>query len=274
MLQPVIWKSAGRQTFGTPPFGLLVSLPLAIDKAGGSLLAFEIQLSALNDLSALALSGKRSQDLKIAFRSLEEFTFSCGDETENGEALALRQPHKLNIIKNFFSSLLAANTLKRLDLNLGFMWSWPISPLSFSLDSVFEIGEWKNVLYLNLSLVPIRVSELQNLLDNLAEELDCVFFQGVTIVDGTWLEVLDVLREKPMDSVFMLQLAGAEADSMSSEEMDNVFISQDFATWTPSQAEDYILGRLDRNPLLPALVLESEAEDEDEEGEDLVVDEE
>ena len=117
------------------------------------------------------------------------------------------------------------------------------------------------MVYLNLSLVPIRVSELQNLLDNLAEELACVFFQGVTIVDGTWLEVLDVLREKPMDSVFMLQLAGAEADSMSSEEMDNVFISQDFATWTPSQAEDYILGRSDRNPLLPALVLEPEAED-------------
>ncbi|KAH8812186.1 hypothetical protein F5884DRAFT_898498 [Xylogone sp. PMI_703] len=208
MTSPPDWRAVERLQGVTElvPAKLLSELPIAINNAG--VILKEINITAFPLLTNYSVICPNHDDLlnpawpalREACRYIEKFEFGTGGLYN---ALARYNNHAAEeqiSINNYFHAMLSSQNLKTVRLNLGRYTldedggskrtGW------FHIGSVLATINWPQIRCVRLQEVSINQDELEKFCNGLGNGLRELSLSGVHLLTGSWVGVLDILREK------------------------------------------------------------------------------
>ncbi|CAH0045677.1 unnamed protein product [Clonostachys solani] len=237
MLQPMSYYTAMQYGFTPRLCDLITKLPVAVHHAGAWLGRIDIDLSHVDSPSDLTPSPELRQQLPLAMQRLRQFTIRCTNGL-NGET-------SQDVLNDMFGSCLDTGSLREISIEM----PQKREPHSdkLSVGRIITSRHWQNLSRIFLRGVAFHFSELQLFISRAPKSFYALNVDRVYLLSGTWADVLDTLREKPLIAHVQLEdPLGAECDDMSVEELKRIFFREVF---TLSQAEQYISRLTPQNPL-------------------------
>ncbi|KAK7211558.1 hypothetical protein V2G26_018736 [Clonostachys chloroleuca] len=248
MLQPIHYSTAMKYGFTPRLCDMITKLPVAVHYAGAWFERIDIKLSQVESPSDLMPSPELRQQLPLAMQRLRKFTIRCQDNI-NGE---LGQ----DALYDMFGSCLDTGSLREISIDM----SQTRELDKLGVGRIITSRHWQNLSYLFLRDVAFHFSDLQLFVSRAPKSFLYFSVESVYLLSGTWAEVLDTLREKPLiDRVQLEKPLGAECDDMSAQELKRIFDREDI--FLRSQAERYIARFTPYNPLRDQERLDHDAVD-------------
>ncbi|KUI68737.1 hypothetical protein VM1G_04077 [Cytospora mali] len=225
MLDSIAWFTAMEDFAEDPPTDLLFRLPTAISAEGVSLFHLDIAVEPPRDLS-VTFNQEHHRDLRAACKHLRVFEFR-GRGNPDEFWMAEADSEDSGEVQNLFSFLrafLSSENIERLDLNLGFLDEAQVIP-NVSAGSLLTFRPWPALKSVCLGSYPIHLRELQHFFRNIPLDIQPFFhFEGLHLINGTWEEALDVIRERPKHCASLIyDPRGGEIYDMSDEERKAIF---------------------------------------------------
>jgi hypothetical protein len=188
-------------------------------------------------------------DLRLDFSSgmqqLRRFSFEhefpCRDEDSDDDEGQVTDLHE------FLSACLDTSSLQSLGLDLRGGEHERHFPLCLRLiisrkQSLYKLDD------IFLGQCALDYADLIAFLRRLPKSMDYLSLSNVRLLNGSWRETLDALREKRPRFASLKAPAGAECEDMSGEEYSRLFEEEQFGYRT--NAEAYLLNRWISNPML------------------------
>ncbi|KAH7312977.1 hypothetical protein BKA65DRAFT_600519 [Rhexocercosporidium sp. MPI-PUGE-AT-0058] len=221
------------------------TLPVAIHKAGTSLTSLDIQSLLPGEHFSLVPWDKDLKELTAAMQRLKTFQF-VPLQTRDQTHRLIRQSGELNCLKSFISAILDSPSLETISLNLRELWDNNTFPAQ-GLFSLLHLRPWPKLSWVSLRSTPLRLEEMAEILHS--SDTPIRFWgRSLHLQDGSWADGLDLLKRKATNESTLDRPTGAECDTMSKDELDNIFqVSGD--NWPLNKAELYIRGYSVKNPL-------------------------
>ncbi|KAI5465067.1 hypothetical protein BGZ63DRAFT_462035 [Mariannaea sp. PMI_226] len=268
--RPMLWEDArwimpNESIWAGVPIHLLVDIPLAIGSVASIILDhLAIEVSAAPDYTGLGLDEEVFHQLSLAAESMDlfQFTFQPRCRSDSGpwavgdEGLpiyAARTADEMGCLNGYLDAILHAKCISHASINLGEFWfSAGVESILHAPSSLGAGRSWSSTSKLNslcLSSVCLTDAELTVLAKSLhpKSELELV---EVYLRIGTWMNVLDVLRQELRDS-FQVRIRyplGGGIDVIEEEQVRFAFDSGNSPT-KPSRAERFVMGEDIHNPL-------------------------
>jgi hypothetical protein len=206
MIMPVAWglfENWGYKGAEILPAKIFSDLPIGIHKAGGILQQLVIGCFPLfGDYSVLTphLEGAGWADLGTAFEHLTVFEIGKGSMNHLPIRHDYLDAEVQRRITNYLGAALSSTNLEVVEINLyvlgihegtknGRKGNSRIGP---SLSDV----RWPRIRRLRLLRVESNQEDLESFCHGLGDSLEDVYLSGVTLQNGSWATILDILREK------------------------------------------------------------------------------
>lgn len=214
------------------PQSALYELPLACSAAGANLTELVVDTSTIwsDSRTSLDMTQEQTSALEHISRSLK--TFKCHI---NG------CDDKSNLLK-YLSAVTGSQMIANLSLDLGFInrrqhaWKVVSPPNPSSLSSPCVLGPlrlsetWENLETLSLKRYSVHLNELEKLLSVLKPGVRIALDQ-ITLLSGTWAEVLDRMHLKVGPDSKITDAQGSEADVMSYRVCQLMLGDTGFTNW-------------------------------------------
>ncbi|TGO42232.1 hypothetical protein BHYA_0011g00660 [Botrytis hyacinthi] len=197
-------------SWSSPSAQIILGLPAAIHKAGRSLENICIEINCPSDYRTLA-SFEGFQELSAATQWLKQFTFYCKDdddfEDDGGDQWA---PTELDGLVKYFSAIVNTNALEKVDINLsrfaiglGYFDMETQSPSMPSLGTILTSRIWPNLRSMNLSRVPLHLSELETFIDNLGSSNIEMNIQYMYLISGSWSDGFEIFTRNSIRNLVL-----------------------------------------------------------------------
>ncbi|KAK4152179.1 hypothetical protein C8A00DRAFT_35148 [Chaetomidium leptoderma] len=215
----------------------------ALRCAGVWLDSIEIELAFLVDYQQLVPDPETREKLSSSMQQLRTFSFRCDggiDEQDSDNINELLKP------------CLDTPSLRKLSLDLrsdSAEDNWAVHRLCRAVISRPRL----NLTDIFLAGIALDLSDLVLFLKTLQPSLSRIDLHSVHLLNGTWAEALEALREKSYRFNRLDHLRGAEWDDLSDEELAKVFGPFEdggYRHYGISQAERYVRKMTTCNPLL------------------------
>jgi hypothetical protein len=278
--RPMVWEDAQwieptEEIWKGVPVELLVEIPIAIGETKGILVDYlHIKVTAAPDYARLPTDPATLNSLTTALKSMGLFQFCfnpCGASgcgpwwVSDGDGRVRRaegnrkSAAELQAFDNYIGAILDCDSIEHADINLGDFW------YGAGFDSIRNVptclgSSWfrnsasapasSGIKSLQLTQLPLTMRDLEIFIKALDddEEVEIQLIE-VYLCNGTWKQFLDALRmaeRKNIQISFTYPLGGG-LDSMDQEVYSSVFSR--FDPDRGSLAEQFIRGKIDRNPL-------------------------
>lgn len=249
MLQPSTWRDAVAEEIGLPPTSLLYQLPLAIHRAGTSLIHLEIDLTPPSKFD-LSLDKEQRSDLKSAMENLKVLYFRGGHERKDTET-PLRCPQDTKSLMDYLVISLGSQKTESLWLDFSFLEKGQDDMNRSIVASALACLQWPRVRRFSLSGFSIHLHELKKVLDKLKPKTTLAL-KNIYLMSGTWAEALDAIRARGDRYSVLFSPDGAECEHMSTHEWEAMSADRGpLPRHDQSQANAYITGDSSENPLRP-----------------------
>lgn len=250
MTLPMQWNKARTAGLVPGPVDLLVKLPIAMYAAGVSLKYLTLNFTSPGDFSTLEASKEELCSLTSALQKMQVFRFCPGNEYFNGQWYVAPQPIGSDKLGRYLSAVLNTDSLVSVELIFGGIWNLNrLAPPKYDLESFVPIRTWKNLLHLTLDSLPFHLSALQRLFEAQTQPRVETHLHSCYMYNGRWADVLDLLRERSTDTSSFRDPMGGGLEDMDDEDQIGIFSAQGKGASKPSQAEQFIQGSVDENPL-------------------------
>ncbi|CAP65133.1 uncharacterized protein PODANS_5_7095 [Podospora anserina S mat+] len=203
MLSPTTWTDLVRDDFGweafapdpafqEPQMDFILELPGAIARAGGQVHDMRFDLSCETPLRHLGSGVATRSHLASATQQLQAFT------------LISHQPQTETLSHDYASSVLARTP------NLGFLRLDIASPGSHPDILVSRL--WPRLQNIHLAGVQLTLPDLVTFLDGLPAYVKNMRLSSVHLMQGSWADALEALRQKSYGSFTVEDPRGSEAE--------------------------------------------------------------
>lgn len=242
LLMPSHWSLERFNQLGQPPVDFLYQLPIAVGRAGSSLTVLHFSFLPLVGRK-LELGEKEAGDVVNATRHLRVLSiFDCPYTAINAADQHLREWTGLSRLLRLF---MKAPNLQ--DVNLGFL-DWPSDsqdqgPNSSSIGNTISLLPWTKLRKVSLGNLSIRFDEFTTCLEQLKPGA-YIMLETVTLLTGTWADLLDLLRTKADCASDVEYPHGGEL--VQSSELKQYFSNFDRPKGPVAK---YIRGVISQNPL-------------------------
>lgn len=242
------------RSLGSDAIPVLPNLLAALGTVGVSITTLEIELSMLPDFSRLeSTADDIGPRIASATRKLETFSLQIA-----GPSVAHRR-YEFEVLRDFLAPIVSAERLERLSVSLS-LWETDsaIDPASLPMVGIINARtSWPALSSVRLRSLPVRSSDLESLAKSVRSPGGLVWMRGVHLMDGSWADVLEVLRDGHKWASIKSP-SGAECEEMSLEEYEEIFgrYGSDEESRCLSGAERYVRGWGTANPLLSSSSVE------------------
>lgn len=241
------WDIARYYGLGSPPIDVIPSILSSIGEAGIRLSGMDIRVPLPNNLSSFSTDTVEPSKLQALSQQMKAFTF----RPRNVGALPTEA---VPLITGFLHPIFQTSSLRRIDLCFDFMYMGnPDSRPTASMAPILLSSTWPNLKQLCFN-GPFHLRDLQKVVDHVDKDVE-LEWSGY-LIEGSWVEVLDVLRDCGLRAAKRLgdvniSIQGAECDVMSYEE--KIFIFEEDTSnrhlHLGSRATRYIMGWTKQNPV-------------------------
>ena len=144
--------------------------------------------------------------------------------------------------------------IENISLDIDPLWNDGQKPLSLcSIGSLCTYRTWKKLSYCYLSGVPLNQTDLEEIVQQLSPGAMTMIIANLQLLDGSWSEVLDILRNKSFHCCRISEPSGGEFDSMSLEDRRATLWRIDHSSSKKknilSLVDHYLQGSIDDNHL-------------------------
>lgn len=264
MVFPIKWEHTRKHELGHPCIDQLVRLPATIYLAGCNLTAFHIDVSGPRDLALFATEKDQLAELTNSMQNLKTFSFFIRDERDgmSVDEWPPRRADEILYMGNYLTHLLDTSSLQSLTMDLFFLWDNQDLRQTPNLLSILDarvLRKWKNLSYLNLTFLPIRLQDIEALTKYVIKPRVKIDFSAILLLDGDWDVVLDMMRGHTgphtkfhdlrfTDSASLwVEMYHAPREDSASEDEGNAALPPGSTYCT--KAEAYLRGLIDYNPL-------------------------
>lgn len=268
--QRMSYEVQHRHELGSDAIPVIPALLAALDAADVRITSLGIELSTMSDFSRLDSAADTCLKIGSAMRDLKAFNFSnCG-------SALFRSQYELEVLRDFLALIINAERLQSLSVRLN-LWDDDsgLDPATMPLVSVIKARTlWPNLSSVILDTLHIQHSDLENILNCVRSPNGYVGLHKIHLVDGSWVPVLDALKERHGWSD-LTSPSGAECEAMSLEQYELVFgpydgvgnrTQEEEAYPKATEAEIYIRGWGAGNPLTMAAEHDSDLDAADDPG--------
>ncbi|KAL8997609.1 MAG: hypothetical protein Q9169_003156 [Polycauliona sp. 2 TL-2023] len=251
MLHPMTWDEGREWGLSTPHVNLLAVLPGALYQAGAVLKSLVVNLSSLPE-SYDILTTAEADSLSMSVQHLKQVQIELRGFRMANDAEYTLDLAEVEYFRRYIDALLSTDSIEKIYLDLSCLSNQERPPLT-DLGSLMTFRTWENLKIVSWRGVPLHQVDLERFLQQLRKPLLDLTLCSVHLLSGSWAEVLEILRRAPTGCRTSLSNPrGAECEELSVEEQSRVFDKpKDDRIWGNSQAEEYIEGYLDHNPLKP-----------------------
>lgn len=235
-----------------PLLPLLHKLPLVLQVPSENLTHLDINLPPLSKHDTEILA-EHLLNLRNSFQKLKSVqitileTYLDTEDRDSDTSLAMVYP--------LIETMLVSPRLEVVKLDHRMRGEKSISLVrDHSIGSVLANLPWNNVRSLCLNEFPLKVEELRQVLRNVPGRMH-IELSRIFLLEGTWAEALEILRDSADSSSRVIQARGVETKSMSKRERRDFrskFKDEDPSIWKPrpGPASLYIQGGNIPNPLI------------------------
>ncbi|KAF7955199.1 uncharacterized protein EAE97_000458 [Botrytis byssoidea] len=196
------------KSWSSPSSQIIIGLPAAIHKAGRSLENICIEMICPTDYRTLA-SFEGFQELSAATQWLKKFTFYCREEDyEDGSDQWILT--ELDGLVKYLSAIVNTNALEKVHIDVS---QHAIEPELFqmetqnqsmpSLGTIFTSHIWPNLRSMNLTRVPLHLSELETFIDNLNSSDIEMNIQYMYLVSGSWSDGIEIFKRNSFQNLVL-----------------------------------------------------------------------
>ena len=256
MLLPHAWEK-DTHFLDDPPFQVLFRLPGFLHRAGVTINAIEYELVIEDQDQDSAVeqdlpSEKDLHDITLAVQKLKRLDL-CRRNSITSNSWMPEEPDDMKYTGKYIAAHLATASIQKLSLNLRSLWDWEENfSADFSILGILNLQSYPYLTCLSLSWITLDLVDLKHLFDPILVPLRSLSFDRVYLVTGDWREALGILRSKGSKLTTLIDLYGAECDSLPEVDRRAIFggpIERPLnGLWT-SKAEDYVRGNTTKNPL-------------------------
>ncbi|TGO19615.1 hypothetical protein BTUL_0003g00690 [Botrytis tulipae] len=196
------------KSWSSPSAQIIIGLPAAIHKAGRSLENICIEMICPTDYRTLA-SFKGFQELSAATQWLKQFTFYCRDEDFEDESDEW-MPTKLDGLVKYLSAIVNTNALEKVHIDVSQLAIEPEhfgmetqNPSMPSLGTIFSSRIWPNLRSMNLTRVPLHLSELETFIDNLNSSDIEMNIQHMYLISGSWSDGIEIFTRNSIQNLVL-----------------------------------------------------------------------
>lgn len=239
------WRVEGYRELSYPPVDLIPSILLAIGEAEIRLIGLEIDIYQPGSLALISADQVKPSELQVSTKQLSTFTFHLRDAI-------LLPVEAVSTLKVFLSTILQASSLQSIDLYFDSMDEAPSNSQSiFSMATVLFPHHWPSLEKMSFE-GPFCCDDLKKLVNHINNDVELQW--SGDLLDGSWAEVLDVLRNCELHTTITLgdvgSLGGAECKLMSFDELIFIFGEYSSGRRSMNEATRYIRGETTRNPVI------------------------
>lgn len=242
---PSTWTEISTEPISPPPYQLPLALLLAFKEAGIRPRSLILDLPFCDDMSCWNLSHEQLEDVNVLGQRIEVFGgFNSGCSLSRGPQAhsLLQHSDDLRPLAAFLRTLLPADRLKTLQLDLR---GAVDQDFDCGVSDLVAIKPLPQIRSLTLRAAYFHLSDLQTFLSSQSDRVHIVL-EDVSLLTGTWTEVLDLLHGKGTEGSDCNSVTGGEYPELSSELSEKVFSG--FRRVTTNWATECIMG-LRPNPL-------------------------
>lgn len=255
MVQPGAYESATLAEDGEPPLSLLHHLPSMFQDVNQKLTHLAIDISPDPKVHT-NISTEDLQNLRQACQQLKSVKLSITKAYPHFRTSDM-SPACFSMIGTLVGAITGSPYLEELGLTLMPGRKYRLSDAPTILGHVLENLSGNKVRSVWLSHVPIKIHELQQLLERVPRGLH-LEMDSTSLLDGTWAQVLDMLRGSTDSTSRIVYPRGGEKRTMSEREaryFRHEFRSEHRDGWysdqrCPGPASFYIRGGNIPNPLI------------------------
>lgn len=255
MVQPGTCEQGVLENDGEPPLSLLHHLPSMFQAFSQTLTHLDIDIKP-NPKIHIEISAADIQSLRNACQQLKslKLRFVKGYPAVASEGMSLEC---FTMTNTLLGAMLGSPHLEELRLCLILGSTYRLSDSATILGHVLEKLTGNKVRSVWLSHIPIKIYELQQLLDRAPEGIH-LEMNRLYLLDGTWAQALDILRGSTDSTSRIVNPQGGEMRTMSAREaryFRHEFRSEHLDGWysdqrCPGPASFYIRGGNIPNPLI------------------------
>lgn len=242
------WFKASCYELGSPPVDMVPSILSSVGEAGISLAVLDIDVPTPDDLSSFSTDQLEPSKSQASSQKLKAFAYRPRDYLSlSTEAVPL--------FTGFLFTLFETSSLQRIHLCFDFMYKRTfLGRPTTSMAPILLSRPWPNLKELSFN-GPFQFQDLRKLVKHIDKDVElewCGF-----LMDGSWAEVLDFLRDCRLHATITLgdmngSIAGAEVEECSMEGLDYIFgeggLTPSLAS--KSRAVGYLRGWTTRNPVI------------------------
>jgi len=256
MVTPHDWQTIEELGSELPPAKILTELPVAIYKAGASLRELRISCfpATANSYSSIWSDGYNQLNLdefRAACQHLK--VFKIGDGSMNHLPVRYDYLSKDDQIpfNRYLCAALSGHCLKNVVLNLHAFKINNGRRGSQSRNGYHHVGsvlcqiKWPWVKHVTICSIEIQQHELETFCKGLSYNLDRIFLFSIHLLDGSWANILDILREKVrsrhLDGQCVINfrsLTGGEFGKLNKGEQQDVVANESSGWWNLSGVEE------------------------------------
>lgn len=238
------WMMERYRELSNPPVDLIPSILLAIGEAGIGLIGLEIDIHQPGNLSSILADQVKPSEMQVSSKQLSAFTFRLRDAI-------LLPAEAVSALKVFLSTILQASSLQSIDLYFDSICEAPSDSQSIvSMATVLFPHHWPSLEKMSFE-GPFCCDDLKKLVNHVNKDVKLQW--SGDLLDGSWADVLDVLRNCELHTAITLgdvgTLGGAECNIMPSDELDFIFAIKGSRRELMNEATRYIRGKATRNPV-------------------------
>lgn len=222
--------------------GMMYILPMELVNAGASpFLDFEIEPRVHTD-TTFPLTELQCEVLPKIFVRLSIVVKCCHDSPLAGDAY-------VNFL-SYLSVIVHGPKLERLSLAFDESdHNWALRCPFFNVGGLLAHHVWPSLQYLSLGCCKFHLIDLQQFLSRVQRSFR-IRLRRCELKNGTWLEVLDLVRTSIDDELSsIIDAQGAEKDRMHPYAWDDVFGRSETFRVVPNLADQYIRKLIEVNPL-------------------------
>ncbi|KAF7904345.1 hypothetical protein EAF00_001679 [Botryotinia globosa] len=196
------------KSWSSPSAQIIIGLPAAIHKAGRSLENICIEMICPTDYRTLA-SFEGFQELSAATQWLKRFTFYCrGEDFEDGSDQWM--PTELDGLVKYLSAIVNTNALEKVHIDVSQLAIGPEhfemktqNPSMPSLGTILTSRIWPNLRSMNLTRVPLHLSELETFIDNLKSSDIEMNIQYMYLISGSWSDGIEIFTRNSIQNLVL-----------------------------------------------------------------------
>lgn len=231
------WMMERNSELSSPAVDLIPEILSSIGEVGIRLIGLKIDVPLQEDLSLFSADQAKPSKLQASSKQLSAFTFHL--------RVMLLSEETVPLLKISLSVILQTPSLRSIDLCFD-------SISTISMATILFPQLWPSLEKLSFD-GPFCCDDLKKLVNHIGNDVN-LQWRGY-LLDGSWAEVLDVLRGCKLRTTITLgganrSIAGAESDSMSSEELIFIFGNHSFGRRSMNEATRYIRGEATHNPVI------------------------